>query len=531
MENKIVLSDLIYETEIFPFLNYKDLLYSVRGVCTDWLNSMKSVWETQMKKELINKIGKMITPRSLEIFTDIYKVKFQGIFEYRQLLLEHETNSHNYYFIEKLLINYPDNQEIKKLIKLFFKVVDGLIENSDNLIETDINNVIEYIINHNNRILYKERIIVLLDITYFDKDLNSLKQLKNEIDQNLDKDVLENIDEITKTLYNFIIGFLDYQIMKHEVRELKEKIEQCFIKMNENCLGDLNNNNNNIYEKVNKLIQNTTTVSNDIVVKVNDIFKKCKVRTVYEDYLLESLKSMYYFIKENKNNDDLYEHIIYKRNILNQKSKMILNINEIFNEFKIFDNKTEENIVHLDDNETIFLKDFLLIIKIIYNVYDNKEVNSDNNNDNTFNIDKELIMNTYKLLYKSSNDYSINDFFNVIIPNENEIINMSEEQKLKLELHKELFYSFRLNEKITMNFIESFQKIIHFKMALIKDMKKYNESIAGALELQTAKKYFETHNKKDKKIRIRVEQSNDNSSNNINNSNDNIDNSDYSDII
>jgi hypothetical protein len=225
--------DLILENYIFPFLTSHDLFYSVRGVCSEWGEIMRSIWGGKLKDEMIDQVKSIDFLYEKELLTKTYEFKIKYLFNYKGLLTAYNSNANIYTLVLDVLNNISD-QQIKKLITLFFAFTD--LDEPNNYIQEDkFDQLADYLRNQSNYLVYMTFVNNLMDLDAPFKDIIYLNAFKLSFAE-LNKDYLESVNENAKLVYSFLLGSIEFQILKVEVQDIKSRIESLIGRIHEQTI-------------------------------------------------------------------------------------------------------------------------------------------------------------------------------------------------------------------------------------------------------------------------------------------------------
>ncbi len=87
------LPDYLIETYIFPYLTWKELFFTVRGVHSYFHDIVKSTWCNIIKDEMCNQLKNLTFLYEKDALTKAYEFKFQYLVNYRNLLLVYYLNA------------------------------------------------------------------------------------------------------------------------------------------------------------------------------------------------------------------------------------------------------------------------------------------------------------------------------------------------------------------------------------------------------------------------------------------------------
>ncbi len=375
--------DHIIQNEIFSYLNSNDLFMNCRGVSINWSEMIKNVWSTKIKEEMIDQVKSIDFIYEKEVLTKTYEFKLSYLINYKNLLTAYNNNA-NILLILFNLVQHLEDAEVKNLVTLFFSFINlqyALEYVQENQLETLKN----YLTNDDNYIYFKIKILEMMIIEDNIKEMSYLIEIKNRFSL-LNKDYLENISDFAKLIYSFLQGMVEYQILKVEVRELKEKIENLLKKLKET--SKIWPKKKKFLEKAYKLIifnKNSTPQIRNIIMK----FEEYKIRHPLIDYNDECIKSILDLrkyllntpppkINDNQYNDNnllsdlgnenpieekIFENICSRRILLTKKLLIIERFAELYQKC-VSKNDFNKFIVN-DINLSI--KEFLWCLKISAN--------------------------------------------------------------------------------------------------------------------------------------------------------------------
>jgi hypothetical protein len=331
--------DLLIENDIFPYLTSHDLFYSVRGVSTDWAEIMRSIWGGKLKDEMIDQVKSIDFLYEKELLTKTYEFKIKYLFNYKGLLTAYNTNANIYTLVLDALGHISDDQ-IKKLITLFFAFTD-LDEPNIYIQNNEYEELADYLRESSNYEVYKTLIASFMDLEVPYKDLFHLHAFKQSFSE-LSKEYLENISENAKLVYSFLLGLIEFQILKVEVKDIKDRIENLIKRIHDQTL--LWPKKKNFFEKAYKIILFTKNSSSGIN-KMVELYEDNKIRHPLIDFNDEALKIILNLkIQLNTEtftkmsiDDTIYENILQRRIQLTKKLFILENFYNTYKQYKIND--------------------------------------------------------------------------------------------------------------------------------------------------------------------------------------------------
>ena len=295
------------------------------------------------------------------------------------------------------LVNFIEKKGYEKLIKYIENIFDDMINN--NIDNEDEKNIKSNCINDG---------LIIINMIY-----NSFEE-KRPFKQNKNKSDLYYLYTINNNI---------------NIKKLLD-IEGNIINNDNN---DTDNNNKNIYNKLEEIVLNTTYLN--LIKKITSFLMKTQNKTIFSRCFTTLINLMTYNEKlsaEVKNNDEIKQNIseLIKSNINSQPNKeenklfiksLINHINTISKNKKDFDkldfdflyfifeisyllfkklmnSNNENNDKDKNSNNSIFFEFFSCLIKVI--------LNPDNINFLNTNINNEFIFQIYELLYKNLKEES-----------------------------------------------------------------------------------------------------------------------------
>lgn len=486
------LPDHIVQNEIFSYLSSNDLFFNGRTVSTNWNEMVKNIWSTKIKEEMIDQVKSIDFIYEKEVFTKTYEFKLNYLINYKNLLTAYNNNANILTIIYNLIPHIEDN-EIRNLLLLFFEFIN-LQFALEYIQENQIDTLKNYLINEDNFIFFKIKILELMIIEDNLKDINYLNETKAKFSL-LNKDYLENISDFAKLIYSFLQGMIEYQILKVEVKDLKEKIENLLKKLQET--SKIWPKKKKFLEKAYKLIifnKNSTPKIKKIIEK----FEQCKIRHPLIDFNDECIRSILELRKNllnnpslirqtNENNigensdgnsidhpidEKIFENICSRRILLTKKLWIVERFAEIYE--KCLD-KENDNLFIVKGNK-LTLKEFLWCMKISANsqeenITEDSLMRTKNYLDKNFDYENHIIYTIPRRMQKDNIEFDRklkdeseikNDKENSNLENknadENELDNINdEESKTKTSLNYELEkYDFLL--RLSNNYVSQKEK-------------------------------------------------------------------------
>jgi len=437
--NKVSLDSVpehLIQNEIFAYLTSNDLFFNGRAVSTSWSEMVKNVWGNKIKEEMIDQVKSIDFIYEKEVLTKTYEFKLNYLINYKNLLTAYNNNA-NILTIIYHLVQHLGDAEVKRLIIHFFSFINlqfALEYVQENQFETLKN----YLLNDDNHVYFKIKILELMIIEDNLKDIAYLNDSKANFAL-LNKEHLENISDFAKLIYSFLQGMIEYQILKVEVRELKEKIENLLKKLQET--SKIWPKKKRFLEKAYKLIifnKNSTWKIRGIITK----FEQSKIRHPLIDFNDECIRSILEVRKflvtnqvklqtpvvnsegvlvemENPIDEKIFENICQRRILLTKKLLILERFSELYEKCVVLKKKeVNENNEVCDnvDNEFIVLgnrltlKEFLWSMKISANsqeenVTEESLLRTKLHLDKNFDYENHIIYTIPRRMRKANEEY------------------------------------------------------------------------------------------------------------------------------
>lgn len=412
--------DHLIQNEIFSYLTSNDLFFNGRAVSTNWNEMVKNVWSNKIKEEMIEQVKSIDFIYEKEVLTKTYEFKLSYLINYKNLLTAYNNNA-NILTIIYHLVQHLGDAEVKNLIALFFSFIN-LQFAFEYVQENQTETLKNYLINEDNYIYFKIKILELMIIEENLKDMNYLDEMKAKFAL-LNKDYLENISDFAKLIYSFLQGMIEYQILKVEVKELKEKIENLLKKLQET--SKIWPKKKRFLEKAYKLIifnKNSTPKIRKIISK----FEQCKIRHPLIDYNDECIRSILEVRKflltnqskmqepilngegnvENPIDEKIFENISQRRILLTKKMLILERFSDLYGQCVNKDNDAE----FLVKGNVLTLKEFLWSMKISANsqeenVTEESLLRTKLNLDKNFDYENHIIYTIPRRMQKDNLEY------------------------------------------------------------------------------------------------------------------------------
>jgi hypothetical protein len=364
---KIQFSDLpeiLIENDIFPYLTSKELFYSVKCVSTEWFELTRNLWSGKIKDEMIDTVKSLDFIYEKELYTKTYEFKMKFLLNYRNLLTAYHVNS-NILVLARSLLSIILEPGIKHLLMILFSFCElhvPYVELLFNNLESDT--LINYLNNEDNCLEFRNRMLYSLAIDSNFRERDLLNIFKDNFAM-LNKESLENISESAKIIYSYLQGLLEYQNLKLEVKELREKIENLINRIQDETSSWPKKKE--FFEKAYKLLLFSKCSSKNVNFMMS-LFEQNKIRHTLVDYNDEAIK-LIFDLKEKLHsntleienlNEIIFENILTRRILLTKK---ILIMEKFYSIYK--ESKTNEEFVI--NGEHLNLKQLLWCLKFSSN--------------------------------------------------------------------------------------------------------------------------------------------------------------------
>jgi len=361
------------ENDILTFLNTKDLFFSVRGVSTEWSEYMRNIWCNKIKDEMADQVKAIDLVYEKEVFAKTYEFKIKYLINYRSLLTMYITNTSITAILNNLTTNI-ENENIKGLIKLFvtFLQLEQPLFYVDN---DEKQNLSDYFSDPQNLEIVNDNILNLLKTeTFHDLSIVELNNFKLRFGQ-LNKEILENFSEQSKLIYSFLLGLIEYQILKIDIKEIIVRIDKLSHSIRESA--QVWPKKRIFFERAYKILLFSKNSYDDLKV-ITKIFEDAKIKHPLIDFNDDSLK-LIIDLKDLLNNPEfdptkleetIFENILKRRILLSKKILILEKFLNIYKSAKISDNIYNIKGVKFD------LKQFLWSLKFSSNS-EEENVNED----------------------------------------------------------------------------------------------------------------------------------------------------------
>jgi len=224
------LPEHVIENDIFSFLDSKELFFQVRCVSTEWCNVMKNLWCNKIKEEMIDQVKTIDLIYEKEVLTKTYEFKLEYLFNYRNLLTLYNSNTNVVNLIRTQVAEAIENTEFSKLMNLFFDFL-GFYEAQELLLNNEINELnvflgTDELPNHYTKVFQE-----MLNVEKFhDKNEPQLIHFR-EIFNTINKYEIEFISEPARLIYALLQGLVEFEILKHDIRNLNIKKKELIHKI------------------------------------------------------------------------------------------------------------------------------------------------------------------------------------------------------------------------------------------------------------------------------------------------------------
>lgn len=235
------LPNWMIENEVFSFLTSKDLFYSVRPVCSDFNEMMKSLWCNKLKEEMISHVKTIDYLYEKEVLSKTYEFKIEYLYNYRNLIVLYNSNINIILEISNILNGYftenqnessenvsysPSQNEQIKLFSLYLDYFQ-LYEAKEFIMNKEYTKLKEYSSIENNISDYKNKLQSLMNnISNSNSigiyELDDVILFKSQF-YLINKDLIDEGGESSKLVYSLLQGMIEYELIKYDLIELEIK--------------------------------------------------------------------------------------------------------------------------------------------------------------------------------------------------------------------------------------------------------------------------------------------------------------------
>ena len=286
------LPDYLIEAYIFPYLSWKELFFIIRMTHPYLHDIVKSTWSNIIKEEMCNQLKNLTFLYEKEALAKAYEFKYQYLINYRNLLDVYYLNANILNILERCL-DFIEEQNAFKLLSTFFGIL-GQEQCLNKLFEDNLDNdnkkkeIIELL---NSQVLiddFKNKMEIILDINSIESDAQIFKELNDDFNS-INRGIIEELNDNCRLIYSFLQGILEYQNLKKNLQELKIRLEQLYIKIE---------NETRAWPKRKKFFETAYKIllySKSTTFKfkyVNNLYLKYSIRSPFCEYKEESYNSM-----------------------------------------------------------------------------------------------------------------------------------------------------------------------------------------------------------------------------------------------
>ena len=483
------LPDYLIENYIFPFLNWKELFFTIRGTHSYLHEIVKSTWCNIIKEEMCNQLKNLTYLYEKDALTKAYEFKFQYLENYRNLLIIYYLNA-NILNILEICLNYIEDQNVFKLLATFFGLLGQeqclnflFEENLDN--ENKKSKIIELLNSEQLKDDFKNKMEIILDINSIESDEQIFREL-NEDFNSINREHIEEINDNCRLIFSFLQGILEYQNLKKNIQELKARLEQLYIKIQTET--QLWPKRKKFFETAYKILL-YSKISTYKFRYMNNLYIKYSVKSPFCEYKEESYNSMVE-LRDQMENKKIQIMAKLKNNTLNSNN----NIN-------LMDEVNEILLKNVLDRRLLLTKKILVTERFFDLINEPKSLCKKINNGEAYDIQGEIISieELLKTLLLVSNacpdDISINSVLKLYKIKKN-----LEEEQIKENIDNKGTETISKNEAIN---IEKRSEIILLKKQkenLIKQKKKTEQMLNILKKYMQLKENFLKNKQKYKSI-------------------------------
>ena len=226
-----LLPEEIIENDIFSYLDSRELFFNVRPVCLEWANIMKNLWCNKIKEEMIDQVKTIDLIYEKEVITKTYEFKVEYLFNYRNLLTLYNNNTNVISLVKTQIEESSNNEDFIKLLNHFFDFL-AFDEAQEMLINEELEELKTHLNKPENMELYTKKFLEMINLeNTHEKSENQLTKFRDSFNNNINKFQIECISESARLIYALLQGLIEFEILKHDIRNLNEKKKNLIIKI------------------------------------------------------------------------------------------------------------------------------------------------------------------------------------------------------------------------------------------------------------------------------------------------------------
>lgn len=210
---------MIIEYDIFSYLRTEDLFFGVRAVSVEWFEIIKNLWCTKIKEEMLDQVKMIDLIYEKEVLVKTVEFKIEYLINYKNLLTLYNSNTNVLELIYKSFIECHQDEEHTKLFCLYFSFF-SMEEPLSYILDSDLENLKLFTSELHNFEVYKERFNFVIqgnsDFGLPQTDLLKFREMFSIIS----KEAIEISGDNSKIIYSLLQGLIEYEILKHDIKEL-----------------------------------------------------------------------------------------------------------------------------------------------------------------------------------------------------------------------------------------------------------------------------------------------------------------------
>lgn len=213
---------VIIENDIFTYLGTNDLFFKVRPVCIEWFDLMKNLWCTKIKEEMLDQVKMIDLIYEKEVLTKTVEFKLEYLLNYKNLLTLYNSNTNVLELIFKAFAESQHEEEHLKLFALYFTFFK-MDEPVNFIVYNNIESLGVFVADEQNIEEYKAKFDFVINGEIFHEPTGIDLLSYREIFSGINKEVIETNGDNSKIIYSLLQGLIEYEILKHDINELKKK--------------------------------------------------------------------------------------------------------------------------------------------------------------------------------------------------------------------------------------------------------------------------------------------------------------------
>jgi len=166
-----------------------------------------------------------------EVITKTYEFKVEYLFNYRNLLTLYNNNTNVISLVKTQIEESSNNEDFIKLLNHFFDFL-AFDEAQEMLINEELEELKTHLNKPENMELYTKKFLEMINLeNTHEKSENQLTKFRDSFNNNINKFQIECISESARLIYALLQGLIEFEILKHDIRNLNEKKKNLIIKI------------------------------------------------------------------------------------------------------------------------------------------------------------------------------------------------------------------------------------------------------------------------------------------------------------